>query len=109
MTLPTDSETPSSGFAPLSFTALSSALGSPIRWKLLREVAMGDGLIIVELAERLGLPASNASKHMKVLRDSGLVVVNRAGNHRIAPGRLVSRTEGIVEYGTCLLRLGEKA
>ncbi|MES2437709.1 MAG: helix-turn-helix domain-containing protein [Verrucomicrobiota bacterium] len=103
-----DSETTPAGLPPLSFTALSSALGSPVRWKLLREVAMGDGLIIVELAERLGLPASNASKHMRVLRDCGLVVVNRAGNHQITRGRLVSKNEGIVECGCCLLRLARK-
>ena len=45
------------------------------------------------------------SKHMKVLRDHGLVVTNRAGLNSIPPGRLVSAEEGIVDYGNCLLRL----
>ena len=102
-------EAAGTGLPAVSFHALSSALGSPARWALLREVAMGDGLIIVELAERLGLSASNTSKHMKILRDTGLVIVNRAGNHRIAPERLLSKAEGLVDFGACLLRLNGKA
>lgn len=46
------------------------------------------------------------AKHLKVLRDQGLVVANRAKMHRIPPERLVSREEAVIDYGTCLLRLG---
>jgi DNA-binding transcriptional ArsR family regulator len=102
------SDTPSAAVLPaISLDALASGLGSTIRLKMLREIAMSEsGLLIVELSERLGLRATNASKHMKVLRDYGLVVTNRAGMHMIPPERLVSREEAVVDYGTCLLRLG---
>ena len=102
------SDIPAAAVLPaISFENLASGLGSPLRLRMLREIAMSEsGLLIVELSERLGLKATNASKHMKVLRDHGLVVTNRAGMHNIPPGRLVSRDEAMMDYGTCLLRLG---
>jgi len=104
------SDIPSAAVLPaISYEAMASGLGSEIRLKMLREIAMSEnGLLIVELSERLGLKATNASKHMKVLRDHGLVVSNRAGMHMVPPGRLVSKAEAIVDYGTCRLRLGGK-
>jgi DNA-binding transcriptional ArsR family regulator len=91
--------------AGFSFAALASGLGSPIRWRILQEISRGEGLLIVELAERLGMKQGTVSKHMKVLRDHGLVATNRAGLNSIPPGRLISAEEGIVDYGNCLLRL----
>lgn len=107
MSTPTHDVPPASVLPAISYETLASGLCSEIRLRMLREIAMSEsGLIIVELSERLGLKATNASKHMKVLRDYGLVVANRAGMHMIPPGRLVSKAEAIVDYGTCLLRLG---
>ena len=102
------SVTPPAAVLPaISFENLASGLGSPLRLRMLREIATsGSGLLIVELSERLGLKATNASKHMKVLRDHGMVVANRAGMNMIPPGRLVSREEAVIDYGTCKLRLG---
>ncbi len=102
------SDIPSAVVLPaISFEALASGLGSALRIRMLREIAMSEsGLLIVELSERLGMKATNASKHMKVLRDHGLVVANRAGMHMIPPGRLVSREQAVIDYGTCLLQLG---
>ena len=91
--------------AGFSFAALASGLGSPIRWRILQELSRGEGLLIVELAERLVMKQGTISKHMKVLRDQGLVATNRAGMNTIPPGRLVSAEEGIVDFGNCLLRL----
>ena len=104
------STTPDSSSAPaipagFSFAALASGLGSPVRWRILQEISRGEGLLIVELAERLGMKQGTVSKHMKVLRDHGLVATNRAGLNSIPPGRLISAEEGIVDYGNCLLRL----
>lgn len=91
----------------ISLENLASGLGSPLRLRMLREIARSEnGLMIVELSERLGMKAANASKHMKVLRDAGLVITNRAGMHTCPPGRLVSREDAVIDYGSCLLRLG---
>jgi len=92
---------------PVPLKVLSLMLGSRHRLGMLREIAhSGDGLIVMELAERLRLPRSNAAKHLKVLRDNGLVVANRAKMHRIPPGRLISQEQAVIDYGSCLLRLG---
>ena len=103
----TTSDSPSAPAVPAGFpfAALASGLGSPIRWRILLEISRGEGLLIVEVAERLGMKQGTVSKHMKVLRDHGLVVTNRAGLNSIPPGRLISTEEGIVDYGNCLLRL----
>lgn len=98
---------PTAVFPPISLKIVASVLGSRHRLGILRELARSEsGLIIVELAERLRMPRSNVAKHLKVLRDQGLVVANRAKMHRIPPERLVSREEAVIDYGTCLLRLG---
>lgn len=93
------------GNAPISLVSLASALGSVIRLKVLRELAAGDALITVELAERVGIKAGTLGRHLKVLLRAGLVLQNRAGQYSIPPGRLVSREERILDYGSCLLRL----
>ena len=98
---------PTAVLPPISLKIAASVLGSRHRLKMLRELALSEsGLIIVELAERLKMPRTNVAKHLKVLRDQGLVVANRAKMHRIPPERLVSREEAVIDYGTCLLRLG---
>lgn len=92
--------------APISITSLASALGNSTRWKALRELAGGEPLMTIELAERVGASANTLSRHMKVLLAGGLVTQNRAGQYAIPAGRLVSAEERILDYGTCLLRLG---
>ena len=91
--------------APISLGSLASALGSVVRLKVLRELAGGEALITVELAERMGIKAGTLGRHMKVLLRFGLVSQNRAGQYRIPPERLTSDEERILDYGSCLLRL----
>ena len=86
-------------------TALASALGNVIRWQALRELAAGDPLLMIELSERVGMVPNNLSRHMKVLLAEGLVTQNRAGQYAIPAGRLISKEERLLDYGTCLLRL----
>lgn len=92
--------------APISMTSLANALGNSIRWKALRELAAGEPLMTIELAERIGTAPNTLSRHMKILLSSGLVTQNRAGQYAIPAARLVSKEERVVDYGTCLLRLG---
>lgn len=92
--------------SPISLTSLASGLGNVIRLKALRELAAGEPLMTVELAERTGVKANALARHLKVLLKAGLVTQNRAGQYSIPPGRLVSKEERILDYGSCLLRLG---
>jgi DNA-binding transcriptional ArsR family regulator len=91
---------------PISMTALASALGNPVRWRALQELAAGEPLLTIELSERVGMPQNPFSRHMKVLLAAGLVTQNRAGQYAIPAVRLVSKEERVVDFGTCLLRLG---
>ncbi len=91
---------------PISMTTLASALGNPIRWRALQELAAGEPLLTIELSERVGMAPNTLSRHMKVLLADGVVTQNRAGQYAIPAGRLISKEERILDYGTCLLRLG---
>jgi DNA-binding transcriptional ArsR family regulator len=60
---------------PLDPIPLLAAAGDPVRWSILRELAAGPPLIVLELARRLGKSADLISKHLRVLRDCGAVIV----------------------------------
>ena len=87
-------------------TKLASSLGNHVRWRALQELAAGEPLLTIELSERVGMGANTLSRHLKVLLADGLVTQNRAGQYAIPPERLVSKEERILDFGTCLLRLG---
>ena len=62
-------------------TELLRAMGDPSRLRLLR--ALDDGEACVgELAQSTGLSNANASKHLSVLRQVGLVAYTRMGNSK---------------------------
>ncbi len=92
--------------APISMTSLASALGNSTRWRALQELAAGEPLMTVELSEKVSMGPNTLSRHMKVLLAAGVVTQNRAGQYSIPAGRLVSTEERVLDYGTCLLRLG---
>ncbi len=89
------------------------ALGDPLRWKIIRELADGSAMTVLDLARRLKRDANLVSKHMRPLRLSGAVTIREiAGEDRrkshyevpawtregVAPG------VKLVDYGCCLLR-----
>jgi rhodanese-related sulfurtransferase/DNA-binding transcriptional ArsR family regulator len=60
------------------FARVGKALGSPVRLELLE--CLGQGQRSVEaLAERCGIPVSNASHHLQQLRQAGLVSADKEG------------------------------
>ncbi len=90
---------------PLSLANLALGMGNEVRLRALRELAAGEGLMTVELAERIGTSASKLFHHMKKLLDSGMVQQNRSGLYSIPPQYIASTTERTLDYGSCLLRL----
>ena len=101
-------ESPAPVLPMLSHSQLAKVLGHPARWKILRELARGEGLLVVEVSVRVGVAQNTVSKHMRTMREAGLVVVNRAGMYSIPPDRLISSKEGVIDYGSCLLRLASR-
>lgn len=61
---------------------LWAAVGDPSRLAILERLA-DRPLAVVELAEVLPISRPAVSQHLKVLKDAGLVVDQRAGNRRI--------------------------
>ena len=84
-----------------------SAISSATRWAILRELATGNQMAVVELAERLDETATGISKHMGVLREAGVVNLGRNRLYSLPAGCILDREHRIVDFGWCVLRLGE--
>jgi hypothetical protein len=96
--------------AALSFEPLLGILGSMQAWKVLRVLADGSSLMTNEIAERSRLPnqsVSNQSVSNQIarLRAAGIVIAPRVKLYEIAPQFLADKTERILDFGYCLLRM----
>ena len=101
-------QTPSTttGTTPLvPFGPMTTALGHPIRWRIMAELSDGEPLMVTEIAKRIGLNADMTSKHLATLRKAGMVVSGQARLYRIPKQYLPVPGQRVVDYGYCLLRL----
>jgi DNA-binding transcriptional ArsR family regulator len=89
----------------LSLRAVQSTLGSAPRWAILRELADGGSLMVSELAERTRMTPSAVSKQLTALVNDRIVIHPRGRLYQIAPQFLADKTERLVDFGYCLLRL----
>jgi DNA-binding transcriptional ArsR family regulator len=94
---------------------LLQALADPIRHAVLRELAAGRSRSVQELAGVLKRDPDLVSKHLRVLRDAGAVVVvpapdgdGRKQHHAVPEAyRRVEPAGGpVIDYGVCVLRFG---
>ena len=83
---------------------LWAAVGDPSRLAILERLA-DRPQAVVELAEVLPISRPAVSQHLKVLKDAGLVVDQRAGNRRIYR----VEPDGLAALRTELDRFWEKA
>lgn len=58
---------------------LFQALASPIRVRMLELLRASGSMTVSEMQQRLGIEAANASQHLRILRDRGLVERRRDG------------------------------
>lgn len=101
-----DPQTPSATPSPaIPLNTVLNIISSPARWRILREFANGDQLMVVELAERIRKSKDVTSKHMGLLRMTGVVIQGRNRLYQIAPQFLADKTERLLDFGYCLLRL----
>jgi DNA-binding transcriptional ArsR family regulator len=90
------------------------AIADPVRWAVLRELAGGEALSVLELAGRLRKNPNLVSKHLRWLREAGAVVVvvalpgadGRKSSHAVPAAFLRKDANGKAEidYGICVLR-----
>ena len=59
--------------------AILSAAADPVRWTVLRHLALNGTSCVCDLQDRVPVASSLLSYHLKVLRDAGLVTSARRG------------------------------
>jgi len=97
---------PNTVVAPLpDLERLAGALSHTARWKMLKELTVGEPRTIAELAAAGGCSYESAVKHLVVLRQAGLAVQERGSLYHIPKQYLPKPGEPVVDYGHCLLRL----
>jgi DNA-binding transcriptional ArsR family regulator len=84
---------------------LAGALGNPTRWRMLKELSLGEPRTVGELATVAGCNYDNAGRHLAVLRKAGLAVQGRGRLYQIPKQYLPALGERVVDFGHCLLRL----
>ena len=87
---------------------LLQAIGDETRWKILRELAAGEPLMVKELAQTVGRSESATGKHLAVLRKAGITRVGRGRLQQLRPQFVADAVERVVDFGYCQLRLGVK-
>ncbi|MFH1680810.1 MAG: metalloregulator ArsR/SmtB family transcription factor [Candidatus Eisenbacteria bacterium] len=74
----------------MNLQAVLAALGDPVRFRIV-EALRQEALCVSDLVERLGESQPNVSRHLKTLRESGLVDSIREGKrvrYRVVPETL---------------------
>jgi DNA-binding transcriptional ArsR family regulator len=76
------------------------ALGDPVRIEMVRQVDAEGEILCTDLYDRLGLPGSTGSYHLRQLREAGVTRSSAVGTSRIVTLRrddLESRFPGLVD------------
>jgi DNA-binding transcriptional ArsR family regulator len=87
------------------------ALSEETRLRILRAVS-DEALDVSKISERLRVSAYNVSKHLRVLRDAGLLQVERQGKRRLysltpsLKGQLESN-QNVLDLGCCTFRFDQ--
>ena len=89
------------GIPALPFVPLTKALGDPLRWAILRELAAGEPLMVVEIAKKVG---TLVSKHLAILRKLGLAAVKQR-LYLMPPQFISDPKKRVLDLGYCVLRL----
>lgn len=85
--------------------SMLKALADEHRWDIVR-VLLNESLSVSQLGERLGISQPNVSKHLRILKQAGIIVTERAGKEvhgRITPAFRdeLSRNKNRLDLGCC--------
>lgn len=98
---------------PIAATEMLKALGDPIRWNILRQIAAQEELAASTLEETLPVSKPTISYHMKILSQAGLIEVFKRGRshfyrvRRDALSDLIDEVQALMPPGPRLV--GEPA
>jgi DNA-binding transcriptional ArsR family regulator len=84
------------------------ALADKTRWRMVQEL-LACPMTVSELAVRLEVSPYNVSKHLRILREAGMVEAAKRGKHvhcQIAPAfqRRVAKNKNQLDLGCCIFR-----
>jgi DNA-binding transcriptional ArsR family regulator len=84
------------------------ALADETRWRIVREL-LDEPHTIGELVERIGVSQYNVSKHVRILREAGIVETERKGKHvqcRVAEDfrKKLTRNQMVLDLGCCTFK-----
>lgn len=82
------------------------ALGEESRLRILR-LLYQQRLSVTQIAEHLNLPQPNVSKHLRVMREAGLLEIEKCGQLRLytVTPKLKSEAGHTLDLGCCTFRL----
>jgi DNA-binding transcriptional ArsR family regulator len=84
------------------------ALADETRWRIVREL-LASPRTVGNLVERLDVSQYNVSKHVRILRDAGILETERDGKHvecRVARGfrNQLTRNQAVLDLRCCTFR-----
>jgi len=84
------------------------ALGDQTRWGIVREL-LKRTLTVRELTERLGATQYNVSKHLRILREAGIVTTEKQGKNLNCSvdaelKQKIARNKNQLDLGCCTFR-----
>jgi hypothetical protein len=88
---------------PITFNALLTAISDRTRWKILSEL-MKEALPSAVVAQKVGIPQTNATKHLNQLCRAGIVIRGYGYVYRI-PAELIVSGQQAIDAGAVVLRL----
>src|SRR5436190_22725081 len=89
---------------PIPLQLVITGISDATRWRMLVELMKEDALTSSELARRVGIPKSNASKHMLQLQRCRLVTRGFGNVYRI-PAEYKVAGQNALDFGAALVRL----
>jgi len=84
------------------------ALADETRWRIVREL-LREPLTVGRLVERIEVSQYNVSKHVRILREAGILETERSGKHvecRVAEDfrKRLTRRGNLLDLGCCTFR-----
>ncbi|MCW5557723.1 MAG: winged helix-turn-helix transcriptional regulator [Verrucomicrobiae bacterium] len=84
------------------------ALADETRWRIIRELLTAS-MTVNELTDRIGATQYNVSKHLRILREAGIVEAQKTGVHvqcKVADGfrQMLTKGEQQLDLGCCTFR-----
>jgi len=97
-----------------SCSAALKALSDGTRWRIVKTLLGQERANVNELAAMLQVKQSNVSKHLRILREAGLVISSKQGTIvwcRIVPEFCQRLREGekVLDLGCCTFRFDQAA